>query len=196
MDAHAALKLGDRRARIDGVDERLHHLVAARAEERRAEDAPALLLDVNLEEALRLALLERPRYALHRPLADASAQAGLADLALAHSHSPERRIGVERIDRDAIGPFAARVRKEVVRHDLVVVVRGMGEGALAVAVAQGPHVRIAGAERLVDLDIAALVLGNPGALEAEIVGVRHAPDREQQVRPADARFAFLAIDAD
>src|SRR4051794_23804294 len=109
MDAHAALKLGDRRARIDGVDERLHCLVAARAEERRAEDAPALLFDVNLEKALRLALFDRPRDARHRPLADACAQAGFADLRFAHSDAPERRIRIERIDRDAIGPFASAV---------------------------------------------------------------------------------------
>src|SRR3954453_9726252 len=196
MDAHAALKLGDRRARIDGIDERLHRLVAARAEERRAEDAPALLLDVNLEKALRLALFDRPRDARHWPLADARPQAGFTDLRFAHSDAPERRIGIESIDRDAIGPFAPGAREQVVRHDLVIVVRGMGEGALAVAVAERPYVRIAGAKAFVDLDIAALVLGDPGALEAEIVGVRHAADCEQQVRAAHARFTFLALEAD
>src|SRR3954464_3343433 len=178
MDAHAALKLPDRRARIDGVDERLHRLVAAGAQERRAEDAPALLLDVNLEKALRLALFDRPRDARHWPLADARPQAGFTDLRFAHSDAPERRVGIESIDRDAIGPFASGAREQVVRDDLVIVVRGMGEGALAVSVAERPVFLIAVSTPFFDLDIAALVRGDPGALESEIVGVRHAADGE------------------
>src|SRR5262245_31574229 len=50
MDAHVALELADRRARIHGVDERLHRLVAAGAEKRRAEDALAPFLKIHVEE--------------------------------------------------------------------------------------------------------------------------------------------------
>ena len=77
MDAHAALELGNRSARVHRVYERLHRLVAAGAEERRAQDAPRRAirgnLDVDLQEPLRLALLDRPRDTRHRPLADARA---------------------------------------------------------------------------------------------------------------------------
>src|SRR4030095_7502082 len=59
-----------------------------------------------------------------------------------------------------------------------------------------PHVRICVAQLRFDLDVAALVLGDAGALKAEIVGVRDAPHREEDMRPIDPRFAVFAIDAD
>ena len=80
-------------------------------------------------------------------LADQRAQAGFADLGLAHADAAERRIGVQRVRRDAVGALApGRCREQVVGDDLVVVVRGVGEGALAVAVAERPDARVAGAQ--------------------------------------------------
>ena len=57
VDAHVPPELADRHARVHRVDEGVDRLVAAGAEERRAEDALAALLDVDLEEALGLAPL-------------------------------------------------------------------------------------------------------------------------------------------
>src|SRR5688572_2090657 len=58
VDAHAALELGVGELRIDRVDEGMHRLVGAGAEEARPEDPAARLLDVDLEEAVGLALLD------------------------------------------------------------------------------------------------------------------------------------------
>ena len=120
----------------------------------------------------------------------------LLDLGLAHADAPERRVGVERVDRDAVGVLAAGVRQQVVGDDLVVVVRGVGEGALAVAVAERPDARVGGAQALVDLDVAALVGLDAGRVQAEVVGVGHPADGEQEVA-CRARAARLpAVEAD
>ena len=160
------------------------------------EDALAALLDVDLQEALGLALLDRPRNARHRALADQRLDARLLDLRLAHADAPERRIGVEGVGGDAVGPLAPGVAQQVVGDDLVVVVAGVGEGALAVAVAERPDARVRGAQRLVDLDVAALVGGDAGGVEPEVVGVGDAADGEEEVRAARSGLAFLAVEAE
>src|SRR5205085_8557492 len=80
--------------------------------------------------------------------------------------------------------------------DLEVVVRRVREGAFAIAVAQRPHLRVAGTKRYVNLNIAALVGGDARGLEAEIVGVGNAADREKNVRAARFGLTFLTLDAD
>jgi len=72
----------------------------------------------------------------------------------------------------------------------------MSEGTLAVAVTECPHPRICRAQPFVDLDITALVDGNAGRVQREIVGVRHAADGEQQMRAPLARRPCLAAHAD
>ena len=61
--------------------------------------------------------------------------------------------------------------EQVGGDDLEVVVGGVGEGAFAVAVAQGPDAGDVGAELVVDGDVAALVGDDAGFVEAEVVGV-------------------------
>ena len=73
------------------------------------------------------------------------------------------------------------VVEEVGGDDLEVVVGGVGEGAVAVAVAEGPDAGDVGAELVVDGDVAALVDGDAGFVEAEIVGVGAAAHGEQDV---------------
>src|SRR5262245_25806552 len=118
MDAHVALELAHGRAGVDGVDERLHYFAAARAAERAAAEPPGLavgrLLDVDLEEALGLAFLDRARHAGHRPLSDPRLDALLLDFFLREPDPAERRIRIERVDRNAIGPFAPGVAEEIV----------------------------------------------------------------------------------
>src|SRR6185503_10316861 len=77
---------------------------------------------------------------------------------------------------------------------LVVVVAGVRERAFAVAVAERPYARRGRAQLLVDHDEAALIDLNAGSLQAEIVGIRHAPDSQQQMRADDARRTGLAAD--
>ena len=70
MDAHVALEFAVRHSRVHGVEQRMDRLVRARAEQRRAENAPGRLVDVDLEEAIGFALLYGARDPRHRPLAD------------------------------------------------------------------------------------------------------------------------------
>ena len=79
--------------------------------------------------------------------------------------------------------------------DLVVVVRGMREGAAAVAVAERPDVGDAGPQSVIDNDIAMRVDLDSRRFEPEVVGVRPAADREQHMGADHFGFARRAIDA-
>src|SRR5262245_30129025 len=149
---------------------------------------------MDLQEALRLALLDRTRDAGHGTLADKRLDAGLADLRLAHADAAEGRIGIESVDRDAVGVLAAGVAKQVVGDDLIVVVAGVSEGALAVAVAERPDAWVSGAQGFIDLDVATLVGLDSGELQAELVGVGYTADRKQDVAAASVLVALLAVE--
>src|SRR4029077_4266553 len=86
--------------------------------------------------------------------------------------------------------------QEIVRHDLVIVVRRMRKGAAAVAVTQGPdagHVRV---QLIVNDDVAAFVGRNPGAVETQVVRVGRTSHREKNMRAQYFRRTFVASDAD
>src|SRR5262245_66039319 len=70
----------------------------------------------------------------------------------------------------------------------------MGEGATAVAVAERPHARYAGAELVVDLDVAAGILLDSGPVEPEIVGVRPPAGGDQEVGARDLALAPFAVE--
>ena len=113
-----------------------------------------------------------------------------AHLVLAHADARQRRVGEQRVDGDAVADAARVVVEQVGGDDLVVVVRGVREGAAAIAVAERPDAGGAGAAQLVvDGDEAARVGGDAGRVEAEVGGVGLAADGEQQVR---ARHVGLA----
>ena len=86
------------------------------------------------------------------------------------------------------------VVEEVGGDDLEVVVGGVREGAPAVAVAQRPDARHVGAELVVHLDEPALVDGDAGLVEAEVVGVRAAADGHQQMRADDLLRAIGGVE--
>ena len=58
----------------------------------------------------------------------------------------------------------------------------MGERPLAVTVAHGPDVVDSGPQLIVDGDVSPGVRCHAGLFETKVVGVGHAPDRDQQVR--------------
>src|SRR3979409_2531759 len=72
---------------------------------------------------------------------------------------------------------------------------GGREGAFAVAIAERPHSRHVGAQLIVDDDVAAFVPRDTSLVGPEIVCVRPAADREQQVRPANFGRSVRAIEA-
>ncbi len=116
-------------------------------------------------------------------------------LRFGHADPAERRIDIEGIGEKAVGHLAVCALEEVRGDNLVVVVRGMGERAAAVAVAERPDVRDAGPECVIHHNVAARVDGDAGRVEAEVVGVRPAADREQDVRADNRGVAGPTIDA-
>ena len=102
MDRHDARVVGRGAARRHRLDHGVDRLVAADAEDRRAEDRVGLAVDHDLDEAVCLALLDRAGDVGHRPFADAHGMARGARLRFAQSHAPERRIDVERVDGEAV----------------------------------------------------------------------------------------------
>ncbi len=85
--------------------------------------------------------------------------------------------------------------EQVGGDDLVVVVRGVGEGAAAVAVSQGPHPRGAGPQLVIHLHVALLVDGNARPVEPQVVGIGPASDREQDVAAHDRGGTARALEA-
>ncbi len=82
--------------------------------------------------------------------------------------------------------------EQIGRDDLVIVVRGMRERAATVDVAKRPDAGNAGAQLIVDLDEAALVGGDAGFVETEVVrywdcGRRRAADASRRSRAAPSR---------
>src|SRR5687767_5970930 len=195
MNVHRAADDRPGRLRVHHVEDRVNDLVAAGAEDRGAQDGAVLGIDRDLHESLRLALLDRACDARHRPLADERLAPALANLGLRHPCPTERRIRVQRVRGDPIAHPAWIVLQQVRDDDLAVVVRGVGERALAVAVAERPDPRNARAELVVDDDVASLVDGDACLVEAEIIGVRTAADGEQHVRTLHVRRAIGAVDA-
>ena len=113
--------------------------------------------DVDLEKTARLALFHRARDARHRALRDQRLDAFALDLGGVHADAPERRVDEQAVDRHPVGPLAIGAREQVVGDDLVVVVRGVGERALAVAIAERPDMLVRRAQAAVDGDGAAAV---------------------------------------
>jgi len=72
----------------------------------------------------------------------------------------------------------------------------VGEGSATVAVAEGVDAGDVGAELVVDEDVAVVVGGDVGVVEAQVLGVRGAADGEEDVRADDGRGVGSAVGAD
>ena len=138
-------------------------------------------VDEDLHEAFGFAFFDGAADLGHGASADEGGFAGFADFGLGEADAAERRVGVEAVAGDAVGDAAGIVVEQVGGDDLEVVVGGVGEGAASVAVAEGPDAGDVGAELVVDGDVAALVVGDAGFFEAEVVGVGAAADGEEDV---------------
>ena len=111
-----------------------------------------------------------------------------------HAGPAERRVDIEGVGGDAVADPARIAVEQVRRDDLVIIVGGVGKAAFAVAIAERPDARDIGAQLVVDGDVAALVAADPGPVEAEILAIGAAPDRQQQVRAHDFGRALGAVD--
>src|SRR5881227_4216045 len=69
----------------------------------------------------------------------------------------------------------------------------MSEGSSSVAITQRINAGHIGAKLTINLDVTALIYPNPGVFQTEVVGVRHATDREKRMRADDSLIAAAAI---
>ena len=88
------------------------------------------------------------------------------------------------------------VVEQVGGYDFEIVVGGVSEGSAAVAVAHRVDAGDVGAELVVYGDVAALVCGDAGFIEAEVVGVGGAAHGEQDVGAMDGWLAVVTVDSD
>ena len=117
----------------------MDRLVAAGAEDRRAEYLLRIGIGDHRHETLRLALLHRTADSRHRPGRDQQLPAARARLGLGHADPTERRVDVECVAEDPVGDPAVGAIEQVGGDNLIVVPGCMGECAATVAVAQRPH---------------------------------------------------------
>jgi hypothetical protein len=122
--------------------------------------------------------------------------AGRTGLRLRQADAAKRGVDVKRAGADAIAQAARGAVEEVRRDDLEVVVRGVGEGAAAVAVVERPNAGDVRGEEVVHRDVAVFVDGDAGAIQLQIVGIGCAADREQHMRSGHLGRPVDAIDID
>ena len=185
MDVHGAR---DRRVgQLGGhdVEDRVHHLVTPNPENGRSEDLVGFGVDHDLHEALGLTLLHGPTDPGHRTDAHQRFSARAADLVGGHPGPAQGWIDVQRVGGDPVADPAWIIVEQVGRHDLEIVVGGVREGALAVAVPHRPDVLDVGTQGVVDLDVATAVGAHAGVLQAEVVGIGHPAHRDQGVTTGD-----------
>lgn len=185
----------------------MDRLIAFDAQDRRAEQLLGVRVDHDLDEAVGLAALAGSAHPGHGPLADEHPSPARARLGLVHADAAQGGIHEEAIDGDPIEHAAPLLfedvaLEEIARDDLVVVVGGVGEGAAPVALAERPHPGHAGLEPIVHLDRAIAAEAQASRVRAEIVGVRRAPHRDEEVaahhltaRSAHRDPCFAVLDA-
>ena len=117
-------------------------------------------------ESLSFPLFDCPGYAGHRAPSDKEGTSRGARLCLCHPDAAQRRIDVEGVTRNAIADAPPLAVQQVRSHNLKVVIGRMGEGAATVAVAKRPDVGCAGAQTIIDDDVAACVGLNSGLVES------------------------------
>ena len=144
----------------------------------------------------RFAFLDGAANTRHWPATDPDRVAFGSRFGFGQADSPERRIDIERVNGNPIAHFARGAVEQVRCGDFEIIVRSVGKGAAAVAIAERPDVGDAGLQGFVDDDIAVCVDLHARGLEPEIVRVRSAADGEQHMRTENLGFASCAIDAD
>ena len=171
MDVHGSLHDRIGGLGIHEVQDTVDNLITASPQNGGAENALRLRINEDFHESPCIALLHCSRDVRHGHLANEHALAGFERFRLCYACPPERWIDIERIGRYAIAYSAWILLEKVGCDDLEIIVGGVGEGALAVAVAHGPDSRDICAQLIVDADIAVLVMGYSCRIETEIVRV-------------------------
>jgi len=86
--------------------------------------------------------------------------------------------------------------EKIIGHDLIVVVRRMRKRTPAVAVTQGPDAGHVGLKLIVNDDVAAVVAGNAGPFEAQILRVWSPSHCQKNMSTQYVWRTFVALDPD
>ncbi len=176
---HRALDHRIGRFRVHRIQNAVDGLVAAGSQNRRAQNFAAVRIHQDLHEAERLALFHGAPHSRHGSRSHQCALAGFPHFRLRHARSSQRRIDVEPVGGDPVADAPRVVVQQIGGYDFIIVVRSMGEAAMAVAVAERPDARHIGRKRIVDRDVAVGIERHAGVFQAEIVRIRPAADRQQ-----------------
>ena len=179
---HGALDYRVRSLRIHNVQQDVDYFIAPGPKNRGTQDLFGFRVNGDLDETLRLALLNCPAYSAHRMGRGEGRSPRLPYLGVREAASTQRRIYVQSVGLDTVGHAAMVCAEEVVGNDFIVVVRGMCKGATAVAVAQRPDAGHSGLQLIVNADVAAFVRCDPGVFEAQIVRVGNTSHRQKNMR--------------
>jgi len=140
--------------RVHRGEDAMDGFVSADAEDGGTENALCFGIDDSLHEPEGLAFFDGAGNGTHGTRGDEEVAAGGARFFFGHAHLREWRIGVGGANRNPVGDAARGAVEEVGSYDFEVVVRGVGEGAASVTVAQCPDVGHVGAKLIVNGDVA------------------------------------------
>src|SRR5579863_4059507 len=145
VNMHGALHHRIRRLGVHHVQNAVDRFIAASAQQRCAENLVRVRGHNDFHKALRLPFFNGAAYFGHRSLSDQSLSAALHNFGFRHPGPAERRIDVQSVSWNPVAHAPRIVVQEVCRHNFEVVIGGVREPALAIAIAQRPDARHVGA---------------------------------------------------
>src|ERR1700733_8675625 len=196
MDVHGALQSRIGRLGVHDVENPVDRLIAARAQDRGTKYQLAVSVDENFHETSRFAFLDRSSDLCHRSKSDKQALACSLRLCFGQSDPAKGRIGKESVGGYPVTDPTFVLIEQIGCDDLKVIVGGVSERPLSVAVAQRPDAGRARAQLLVDNDVAMLVDLNTGRFQPEVIRIRSPAHSEKHVRSEDVRLTVATDDMD
>lgn len=130
----------------------------------------------------------------HHPLTHQHVLSRCLRLPCRHADAAQWRVDEQSVAENPVARPARLVVEQVCVHNLIVVVTGMGEGTSAIHLSDRPDTFDTGSQCLVNTDETAIVDIYPGVIQSQVIGIRPAAHRQQQVAAIDGRCIELAVD--
>jgi hypothetical protein len=181
MNVHRALYHSVGRLGVHDIEHAMDDLVTLKSQEGGAQYLFVISIHKDFHETLGLTSLIRAHDVLHCHGRDQRRLARLADFRFGHPGTAKRRIGVERVGRDAVAHPSLIVVEKIRCHDLEIIPRRVRERALTIAVAHRPDTGNVGPQLVIHQDIPARVCADTRLVEAKVVSVWSPTRRNQQM---------------
>lgn len=166
---------------IHHIKQNVYDFIASGTKDRRTENLFGIGIDSDFDGALSFSLFNGPADSLHGILRNQRAASGLSDMSLCHPAAPQRRIDEESIGLDSLRHTTMVAVREIVRNDLVVVVRCMRKCPPAITVAKRPNPWDIRTQLIIHDDVASFVGDDTGLIQRQIVCVGNTSDGEQEM---------------